>query len=195
MRPAGVARRNGIATDDGQPRLPRRQVADWPDERNEFRKVSELFQLLRGIIDRGRRQGKESGRFLLLGSAAMDLLKQSGESLAGRISTLEFGPFDAAAGAGICCSPAAREVDRRRACRWCFGGKASDCNFFSNEGSPREPVHVHAEGQGAEAKFWLFPEVRVAESTGFDRRALADPVKVVEQRKDEIERAWHEHFG
>jgi len=67
--------------------------------------------------------------------------------------------------------------------------------FYSNEGSPREPVHIHAEKQGAEAKLWLFPEVGVAESTGFDRRELSDLVKVVEQRKDEIERAWHEHFG
>jgi len=34
--------------------------------------------------------------------------------------------------------------------------------FYSNEGSPREPVHVHVEKGGAEAKFWLLPEVRVA---------------------------------
>jgi uncharacterized protein len=62
---------------------------------DEVHRVPELFQRLRGIIDRGRRCGKENGRFLLLGSAAMDLLRQSGESLAGRISYLELGPFDA----------------------------------------------------------------------------------------------------
>jgi uncharacterized protein len=62
---------------------------------DEVHRVPELFQRLRGVIDRGRRQGKENGRFLLLGSAAMDLLRQSGESLAGRISYLELGPFDA----------------------------------------------------------------------------------------------------
>lgn len=67
--------------------------------------------------------------------------------------------------------------------------------FYSNEGNPREPPHIHAERQGAEAKLWLFPEVRVAESAGFDRRTLTELVKVTEQRKDEIERAWHEHFG
>lgn len=67
--------------------------------------------------------------------------------------------------------------------------------FFSNEGDPREPLHVHAEKQGAEAKIWLFPEVRISDSTGFDRRALAELVKVVEQHRDRIERAWHEHFG
>src|SRR5712671_8098934 len=62
---------------------------------DEVHRVPELFQRLRGVIDRGRRQGQENGRFLLLGSAAMDVLRQSGKSLAGRISYLELGPFDA----------------------------------------------------------------------------------------------------
>jgi uncharacterized protein len=62
---------------------------------DEVHRRPELFQSLRGVIDRGRRQGKPNGQFLLLGSATMDLLKQSGESLAGRISYLELGPFDA----------------------------------------------------------------------------------------------------
>lgn len=62
---------------------------------DEVHRLPELFQTLRGVIDRGRRQGRPSGQFLLLGSAAMDLLRQSGESLAGRIAYLELGPFDA----------------------------------------------------------------------------------------------------
>jgi len=62
---------------------------------DEVHRLPELFQRLRGVIDRGRRSGKSNGQFLLLGSAAMDLLKQSGQSLAGRISYLELGPFDA----------------------------------------------------------------------------------------------------
>jgi predicted AAA+ superfamily ATPase len=62
---------------------------------DEVHRLPELFQSLRGIIDRGRRQGRPNGQFLLLGSASMDLLRQSGESLAGRISYLELGPFDA----------------------------------------------------------------------------------------------------
>ncbi|MGD0859007.1 MAG: ATP-binding protein [Terracidiphilus sp.] len=77
---------------------PSRYLADHEDELvilDEVHRVPELFQQLRGVIDRGRRQGKANGRFLLLGSAAMDLLKQSGESLAGRIAYLELGPFDA----------------------------------------------------------------------------------------------------
>ena len=43
-------------------------------------------------------------------------------------------------------------------------------HFFSNEGSPREPIHIHAERSGAEAKLWLYPVVRIAASSGFDSR-------------------------
>ncbi len=60
---------------------------------DEVQRVPELFQTLRGLIDQGRRRGKRSGRFLLLGSASSDLFRQS-ETLAGRISYLELGPLD-----------------------------------------------------------------------------------------------------
>lgn len=62
---------------------------------DEIHRVPKLFQPLRGIIDRGRRHGKGLGRFLILGSASIDLLRQSGESLAGRIAYLELAPFSA----------------------------------------------------------------------------------------------------
>ena len=50
---------------------------------DEIHRVPEIFQPLRTIIDRGRRKDKGTGRFLLLGSASLELLNQSGESLAG----------------------------------------------------------------------------------------------------------------
>jgi len=62
---------------------------------DEIHRVPELFPALRGLIDRGRRHGRRTAQFLILGSASMDLLKQSGESLAGRIAYIEMGPFDA----------------------------------------------------------------------------------------------------
>lgn len=77
---------------------PARYLADHETDLvilDEVHRVPEIFQRLRGIIDQGRRHGRANGRFLFLGSAAMDLLKQTGESLAGRISYLELGPFDA----------------------------------------------------------------------------------------------------
>jgi predicted AAA+ superfamily ATPase len=60
---------------------------------DEIHRVPELFQTLRGLIDQGRRKGKRTGRFLVLGSASIDLLRQSGESLAGRIEYIKLGPF------------------------------------------------------------------------------------------------------
>ena len=44
--------------------------------------------------------------------------------------------------------------------------------FYSNEGSPREPVHVHVEKSGLEAKVWLRPKVTVAYNDGYDARTL-----------------------
>src|ERR1700722_18225897 len=61
---------------------------------DEIHRVPELFSALRGLIDQGRRRGHRTGRFLLLGSASMDLLRQSGESLAGRIAHVDLGPLD-----------------------------------------------------------------------------------------------------
>jgi len=61
---------------------------------DEVQRVPELFQTLRGLIDRGHRRNIRAGRFLLLGPASVDLLKQSGESLAGRIAYIELGPFN-----------------------------------------------------------------------------------------------------
>ncbi len=61
---------------------------------DEVHRMPNIFQDLRGIIDRGRRMGRGAGRFLLLGSASIDLLRQAGESLAGRIAFLELAPLD-----------------------------------------------------------------------------------------------------
>ena len=60
---------------------------------DEIHRIPELFQVLRVLIDEGRRQGRGKGRFLLLGSAGIELLGQSGESLAGRIEYVHLTPF------------------------------------------------------------------------------------------------------
>lgn len=56
---------------------------------DEIQEVPELFKPLRGVIDKGRQQGKGNGQFLILGSASPELLQQSSETLAGRIIYLE----------------------------------------------------------------------------------------------------------
>jgi len=60
---------------------------------DEIHRVPNIFETLRGIIDKGRRKHKGKGRFLLLGSASLDLLQQSGETLAGRIAYIELLPL------------------------------------------------------------------------------------------------------
>ena len=60
---------------------------------DEVQRMPELFTTLRGLIDQGRRRGRKAGRFLLLGSASPDLLRQS-ETLAGRIAYVELAPLD-----------------------------------------------------------------------------------------------------
>ena len=66
--------------------------------------------------------------------------------------------------------------------------------FFSNEGNPLEPVHVHVRKDGNRAKFWLKP-VGLANNQGFTAKEANRLAQIVEMRTDEIEGAWHEHFG
>jgi hypothetical protein len=60
---------------------------------DEIHLVPELFSSLRSIIDQRRRNSEKNGHFLILGSASPELLKQSSESLAGRIAYVELDPF------------------------------------------------------------------------------------------------------
>ena len=67
--------------------------------------------------------------------------------------------------------------------------------FYSNEGDPREPTHIHAERGGMEAKFWINPHVRVAYNDGFNARTLRELAGLVEANRRRIEEAWNEFFG
>jgi uncharacterized protein len=68
---------------------------------DEVHRAPGLFPVLRGLIDGARRNGRRSRLYLLLGSASLDLLKQSGETLAGRVAFLELAPFTIAETPGI----------------------------------------------------------------------------------------------
>lgn len=61
---------------------------------DEIQRLPEIFSSIRGIIDEQRRLGNKTGLFLFLGSASMELMRQSSESLAGRIAYLELHPID-----------------------------------------------------------------------------------------------------
>jgi predicted AAA+ superfamily ATPase len=61
---------------------------------DEVHRAPGLFPMLRGLIDQARRSGSSAGQYLLLGSGSLDVLQQSGETLAGRIAYLELGPLN-----------------------------------------------------------------------------------------------------
>ena len=66
--------------------------------------------------------------------------------------------------------------------------------FFSNEGNPREPLHVHIRHGDARAKFWLSPVV-LASNHGFPASVVNELANVVEDNAALIERTWHDYFG
>ncbi|MEY3467984.1 MAG: hypothetical protein RL203_78 [Pseudomonadota bacterium] len=60
---------------------------------DEIHRAPAIFDILRGIIDERRSKGQTAGQFLLLGSASLDLMQQSSETLAGRVAYLEISPI------------------------------------------------------------------------------------------------------
>jgi len=56
---------------------------------DEIQRTPDLFPVLRSVID----ENKRNGQFIILGSASHNLIKQSSETLAGRISHFELTPF------------------------------------------------------------------------------------------------------
>ena len=68
--------------------------------------------------------------------------------------------------------------------------------FFSNEGDPLEPVHVHVQKAEKIAKFWLLKkEVALAESYGFKSSELTELIKVIAQNENMIMERWNEYFN
>ena len=67
--------------------------------------------------------------------------------------------------------------------------------FHSNEGEPKEPLHIHARKGEAVAKFWLEPVACVAEVYGMSSHELNELLDVAIENKDLIARYWNEHFS
>ncbi|MCP4344708.1 MAG: DUF4160 domain-containing protein [Desulfobacterales bacterium] len=67
--------------------------------------------------------------------------------------------------------------------------------FYSNEGNPLEPLHIHVRKGDAVAKFWIVPDISVAESYGMSASELRELMHVIEKEKAKIERYWNEHFN
>lgn len=67
--------------------------------------------------------------------------------------------------------------------------------FFANEGNPREPLHVHVRKGERLAKFWVEPQIALAEAYGFRPGELTMLAKIIEAKQNLIKRSWHEFFG
>jgi len=64
--------------------------------------------------------------------------------------------------------------------------------FFSRE---EERMHVHVVSADGEAKFWLEPEVKLANNYRYSQRQLKDIQSLIEAHYDELTRAWRQHFA
>ena len=76
-----------------------------------------------------------------------------------------------------------------------FRYKAYRFFFYSNEGNPQEPLHVHIRSSEGVAKFWLKPAVQLAASEGYDARTLRELAAVVLDNSELIERTWNDYFS
>jgi hypothetical protein len=64
--------------------------------------------------------------------------------------------------------------------------------FFSRE---EARMHVHVQSSAGEAKFWLEPEIKLAQNYGLSARQVSVALKLVKEHEDEIREAWEAHFG
>ncbi|CAI1818646.1 Uncharacterised protein [Serratia ficaria] len=67
--------------------------------------------------------------------------------------------------------------------------------FYSNEGDPLEPAHIHIRDADAEAKFWLTPLVQLARNDGFNAKALKELMEIVRIHNRLFLEAWNEYFS
>jgi len=66
--------------------------------------------------------------------------------------------------------------------------------FYFYAGDGAEPAHVHVEGDGGEAKYWLRP-VALKNAWGYSARELRVIQRIIEAHRDEFQRAWDAFFG
>ena len=63
--------------------------------------------------------------------------------------------------------------------------------FFSRE---EDRPHVHVQGDRGEAKYWLEPEIVLAQNFGLSRASLGTALRLIQEYEDEIRAAWKKHF-
>jgi Domain of unknown function (DUF4160) len=68
-------------------------------------------------------------------------------------------------------------------------------HFYSDEGNPREPVHIHVAKPGVDVKFWLYPDVEVAYNHGCNSVTVNRLSRIAKRRRDEIREFWDDYFS
>ena len=64
--------------------------------------------------------------------------------------------------------------------------------FFSRE---ERRIHIHVQHATGEAKFWIEPEIKLAQNYGLSARGVATALRLIREHEDEIRAAWEAHFG
>ncbi|MGN4975802.1 DUF4160 domain-containing protein [Aeromonas caviae] len=67
--------------------------------------------------------------------------------------------------------------------------------FYSNEGDPLEPAHIHVSNAGNEAKIWLEPEAFLSRNDGFGARELREFIAIATEHRVFFAEKWHEYFA
>jgi hypothetical protein len=64
--------------------------------------------------------------------------------------------------------------------------------FFSREESR---MHIHVHSTNGEAKFWMEPQIQLAQNHGLSMKELNEALKLIKEHRDEIRTAWQHHFA
>jgi len=67
--------------------------------------------------------------------------------------------------------------------------------FFSNEGNPLEPAHVHVRSGARVAKYWIDPEIMLADSYDMNPSELKEIENVVRENQSLMMEAWNDNFN
>ena len=63
--------------------------------------------------------------------------------------------------------------------------------FFSKEGNPLEPCHIHVRNHGALAKYWVGEKVMLADNIGFSAKELREIKSIIISNTNLIKEAWN----
>jgi Domain of unknown function (DUF4160) len=76
-----------------------------------------------------------------------------------------------------------------------FSWRGYRFHFFSNEGSPLEPCHIHVQKNENRAKYWLEPLVSLEHNSGFTSKELKEFRAIILENEDLIKDKWNEYFN